>query len=96
MFISGPPERCYLVEWYQPKLLAGSLDDAVAQLDGAATADHGQVRLLMTLAAPTDEVLYSLFAADSADSVSRVCQRAGWPPDRITSRIDARISGPPC
>ncbi len=50
----------------------------------------------MTLAAPTDEVLYSLFTADSADSVSRVCQRAGWPADRITSRIDARITGSPC
>lgn len=95
----GPPERCYLVEWYQSDLLTQPMDDAVAQLDSAAGAERGTtapVQLLATVAAPTDEVLYGLFTADSADTVSRVCQRAGWPADRITARIDARFQGSPC
>lgn len=96
VFSSGPPERCYLVEWYQSALLRGCLDDAVAQFDGAADADATAIRLLLTLAAPTDEVLYGVFTADSPDTVERVCRRAGWPPDRITARIEARIAVPPC
>jgi N-acyl-L-homoserine lactone synthetase len=96
VFSSGPPERCYLVEWYRPALLAQPIDDAVARLDDAASAEDAPVRLLMTMAAVTDEVLYSLFTAESAESVQRVCRRAGWPADRITDRIDARIAGAPC
>ena len=40
--------------------------------------------------------LYGVFTADSPDTVERVCRRAGWPPDRITARIEARIAVPPC
>ncbi len=92
VFSSGPPERCYLVEWYQSALLTGSLDETVVRLGSAADADDAGVHLVLTLAAPSDEVLYSLFTADSVETVNRVCSRAGWPPDRITSRVDARFA----
>ena len=35
VFNSGPPERCYLVEWYQSALLTGPLDE---RLSGSAAA----------------------------------------------------------
>ncbi len=92
VFSSGPPERCYLVEWYQSALLTGPLDETVVRLGSAADAENAGVHLVLTLAAPSDEVLYSLFTADSVETVNRVCSRAGWPPDRITSRVDARFA----
>jgi hypothetical protein len=51
------------------------------------------VRLLMTLAVPTDEVLYGVFAAHSANTVSETCRRAGIPAERLTKAVDARITG---
>ena len=44
--------------------------------------------LLMVLAIPTDDYAFGVFAADSADTVERVCARAGAPPDRISAAVD--------
>ena len=49
------------------------------------------VRLLVTLTVPTDEVVYSLFAARSPDSVLDVYRQAGLPPQRFSSDVGARI-----
>ena len=46
----------------------------------------------MTVAAPSDDVLYSVFAADSADADLLACRHAGWPPDRITADIHTHVN----
>ena len=87
-------QACYLAEWYLPELTEQSVDDIVARLDAAATTvtDEGTpVRLLVTLAVPTDEVLYGVFGADSGDIVSRTCLEAGAPHQRLSDDIGARI-----
>jgi hypothetical protein len=61
-------------------------------------SDEGTpVRLVVTLAVPTDEVLYGVFGAQSPDIVTATCIRAGRPtsatfcprrhPDQRTSTL---------
>jgi hypothetical protein len=86
----------YLAEWYLPELTEQSVDDMVAKLDAAATTvsdDGASVRLLVTLAVPTDEVLYGVFSARSQDIVTATCQRAGVPHQRLSGHVGARIRG---
>jgi hypothetical protein len=85
---------CYLAEWYLPELTEQSVDDIVARLDAAAAimTDEGTpVRLLVTLAVPTDEVLYAVFGAHSRDIVSKTCVQAGAPHQRLSDDIGTRI-----
>jgi hypothetical protein len=87
----------YLAEWYLPELTEQSVDDIVAKLDVAATtlsAEGTPVRLLVTLAVPTDEVLYGVFSAHSPDTVTTTCQRAGVPHQRLTGHVGTRIRPP--
>lgn len=94
MIAPEPLQRCFLAEWYQPAVVNRDIDDVAATLDDTVARHHDQghsIQLLATLAAPTDQVLYGLFAAESADTVAQVCREAGWPADRITSGIQARI-----
>jgi hypothetical protein len=84
----------YLAEWYLPELTEQSVEDLVGRLDAAAAAvtDEGTpVRLLVTLAVPTDEVLYGVFGADSSDIVSRTCHQAGAPHQRLSADVGTRI-----
>lgn len=84
----------YLAEWYLPELTVQSVDDIVAKLDIAATAvsDEGRpVMLLVTLAVPTDEVLYGVFDAKSPEVVTLTCERAGVPHQRLSPHVDTRI-----
>ena len=84
----------YLAEWYLPELTEQSVDDIVAKLDIAAStvSDEGTpVRLIVTLAVPTDEVLYGVFGADSPEIVTATCQRAGFPHQRLSRDVGARI-----
>ncbi|MGH3970300.1 MAG: hypothetical protein ACRDTV_19805 [Mycobacterium sp.] len=85
-----PAGQCFLVEWYQPDSTL-SFDDAISRLTLAAAA--AQVRVLVALAAPSDETLFCVLAADSAEAVIEVCRLAGWHTDRITAGVEARISG---
>jgi hypothetical protein len=88
----------YLAEWYVPELTEQSVDDIVARLDAAATAvtDEGTpVRLLVTLAVPTDEVLYGAFGAHSPDIVTRTCVQAGVPHHRLSGEVGTRIRHEP-
>jgi len=96
MSIEAPRLPCYLVEWYRPALTAAPLGDTAARLEeGAATVSHegASVQLLMTLAVPDDEVLFGVFAADSAHAVSEACRRAGLPAERLSNAVDARVAG---
>ena len=96
MGIEAPHLPCYLVEWYRPQLTAGQVDDTAAKLQECAATLRGEglsVELLMTLGVPTDEVLYSIFAAGSAQTVSETCRRAGVPAERLTKAVDARVVG---
>ena len=96
---AGEDVAHYLAEWYLPELTEQSVDDIVAKLDLAATtaSDEGTpVRLLVTLAVPTDEVLYGVFHAYSPEIVTTTCQRAGFPHQRLSGDVGARIRhGPP-
>jgi hypothetical protein len=88
----------YLAEWYLPELTEQSVDDIVGKLDVAAVtvSDEGTpVRLLVTLAVPTDEVLYGVFGARSPDIVTATCQRAGIPHQRLSAHVGTRIRESP-
>ena len=70
------------------------IDEVVAELTSTAARLRNQghsVRLLVTVNAPTDEVLYSVFTADSADTVAAACRSAGWPVDRIIGGVQTRL-----
>jgi hypothetical protein len=88
----------FLAEWYLPEITEQSVDDVVAKLDLAASAVSGEgtpVRLLVTLAVPTDEVLYGVFGAHSPDIVTATCRRADLPYHRLSGDIGTRIRQAP-
>jgi hypothetical protein len=94
MAVPDRSQRCFLAEWYRPAVVNADIDEVATALGDTVARLHRQghpIRLLATLAASTDQVLYSVFAADSAETVTRACQGAGWPADRITGDIQARI-----
>lgn len=95
MGISDPREPCYLVEWYDPLLTDEGLELAAARLDeciASMNANGSPVRLLMTLSVPTDEVVFGVFTACSAQVVAEACNRAGRPAQRLT--VASRLAGP--
>lgn len=93
--MSGSGESaCYLAEWYLPELSEQSVDDLVSRLDAAAAlaTDEGTpIELLITLAVPSDEVLYGVFGAGSRELVSRTCLAAGVPHQRLSAQVGTRI-----
>jgi hypothetical protein len=92
---AAPPVACYLAEWYRPEVTQQPLDDTVAKLDAVAATmrvEGSPVKLLVTLAVPTDEVIYGVFAACSSDTVVQACLRAGIPLERLSSDVAARIT----
>ncbi|HEX9174686.1 hypothetical protein [Mycobacterium sp.] len=96
MSVRVPSLPCYLVEWYRPEITAVDLDETVARLDASAammSAAGAPVSLMMTLALPTDEVVFCVFSAGSAQFVADACCRAGFPPERLTQADGARIAG---
>jgi hypothetical protein len=89
---------CFLAEWYRPEITSRTIGDIAAVLDTAAATMCGkgiQVRLLMTLAVPADEVLYVMFSAYSADSVVETCALAGIPVERLNSDVLLGSTWPP-
>jgi hypothetical protein len=95
MSIQAPQLPGYLVEWYRSELSAGQLDQTVARLEECAAAmcaEGSPVQLLMTMAVPSDEVLFGVFGAGSAEAVSEVCRRAGIPAERLTKALDTRVA----
>lgn len=66
-----------------------SVDDAAARLALATATDTHQppAALLMALTVPDDKTFFGVFSAATADAVIQICQRAGWPPDRISTDV---------
>jgi hypothetical protein len=92
---AAPQVACYLAEWYRPEITQQPLDDTVAKLDAVAATmrvEGSRVELLVTLAVPTDEVMYGVFAAGSPEIVVQACRRAGIPLERLSSDVAARIT----
>jgi hypothetical protein len=88
----------YLAEWYLPELTDKSVDDVVARVDAAAilvSSEGTPVRLVVTLAVPTDEVLYGVFGAPSGDIVTKTCLQAGVPHQRLSGDVGTRIREKP-
>ena len=86
----------YLAEWYLPEITAESVDDWPSSTPPPPVSSEGTpVQLVVTLAVPTDEVLYGVFGAASSDVVSKTCLQAGVPHQRLSGHIDARIQQPP-
>jgi Protein of unknown function (DUF4242) len=89
----------YLVEWYQPDVTRGAVDDVVARLELAASElreEGTPVHLLVALSVPTDEVFYCLYAAHSEEVVRAACTRAGIPVERLSADVDARFDRELC
>ncbi len=78
----------FLVEWYGPRASVCSIRETAGRLnDGAAsTSARGEpIRLLMAMAVPDDDYAFGVFAAESAETVARVCDDAGAPAQRIST-----------
>lgn len=83
---------CYLVEWYGAELAVEFIDDAFARLHECAASmstDGSHAKLLLTFAVPTDEVIFCVFVASSAEAVGEACDRAGLPAERVTAAVAA-------
>lgn len=91
MFGGGERTGCYLAECYRPAVSGSRLNEAVALLDAAALTIRADVRLLLALNAPSDEVLFGLFIAPSLDSVVQTCERAGLPADRVSGDVQVHL-----
>ena len=73
-------KACYLVEWYREEAWQReSFTSAFAHLSQGAellTEDGLSATVLMTLAVPTDDAIFCVFAATSAEGVTNACSRA--------------------
>src|SRR5437868_955265 len=88
---------CYLAEWYRPGLTDEQLDRTATTLQNCAatmSAEGSPVHLLVTLAVPTDEVIFGVFTAGSVQVLTEMCRRAGIPVQRLSAAIDARTTPP--
>jgi hypothetical protein len=80
--------RCFLVEWYGPAAIAGSVGEAAKRLSsGLESTEGAHVRHLMTVAIPDDDYAFGVFAAESASTLEQVCVDAGARPDRISAAV---------
>lgn len=99
MLAVGTPsslQPCFLVEWYGPES-SDALEDTTARLAegaGSMTAEGSPVQVLMTLAVPTEDVVFAVLAADTAQTVTQMCRRAGLPALRITPAVGTRLTRP--
>ena len=91
----GSERPCFLVEWYRPTL--ADLDDAADALCrcvASISTEGSPVQLLMTLVVPTDDVVFGIFGAESADLVAQACQQAGVPAQRLSAALDVTSPRP--
>ncbi len=85
---SNPNVGTYLVERYWPGITQELLAAAIArgELEASGpTQVGGRVRRLGSVLLASDEVVFCLFTADSADAVAEVNDRARFPYDRIVA-----------
>jgi hypothetical protein len=80
----------FLVEWYGPHASTASVDETAGRLNDGAASISGpgsQIRLLMVLAVPAEDYVFGVFAAESAETVARVCVDADVPAARISAAV---------
>lgn len=80
----------FLVEWYGPRAPTRSIDETADRINDGATSTSAlgaQIRLLMAMAVPADDYAFGVFAAESAETVARVCADAGAPAERISAAV---------
>jgi hypothetical protein len=81
------PGGYYLAEWYRAELTEPATDHVVARLvpgSELAAADGTVATVVVSLAVPSDGVIFCVFAAESHDAVARACAHEGIPTERIT------------
>jgi hypothetical protein len=88
---------CFLAEWHRSAFSDPAITKFVRLLT-SCTADVAEittpVRLMMVLSVAADARVYGVFEADTAETVLRVCTRAGALPQRVTPGVDARFTEP--
>jgi hypothetical protein len=92
---STPRLSYYLVEWYPTELSEEILDRTLARLHQSAESmseSGSSAKVLMTLAVPTDEVIFCVFMASSSEIVAQACDRAGLPAERVTAAMAASVA----
>lgn len=85
---------CFLAQWHRSTFSGASTTKFVALLQSCTDGINSSVtpiRLIVVLCVAADTAVYSVFEADSAETVLRVCTRAGALPQRLTPDVDARI-----
>lgn len=83
-----------LAEWYLPDLTEELIDAFVARIESVAgrmRAEGTDIHLLLTVAVPSDEVLYGVFDGCEPGLVERMCEQAGLAPQRLSSKVGTRI-----
>jgi muconolactone delta-isomerase len=92
----GQGTRYFLAEWYRGELDQDEIDRIAATLDESSqsvSASGASVRRVMTMAVPAGEWMFGIFEADSADTVERVCRRAGMEPQQLNPAVEDRVRG---
>ncbi|MFS0895822.1 hypothetical protein [Mycolicibacterium litorale] len=85
---------CYLVEWYHSGLTGDVLGDIASRLGESAeelSHNQSQVHLVTMVAVPADEVVFGVFTAVSKSAVTRTCDRAGIPAQRVTTATEVEF-----
>lgn len=63
-----------------------AIEDFASRLAAVSTEDS-PMQLLMTVAVPTDEVVFGVVTSVSAQRVEHICQQAGIPAQRVTDAV---------
>jgi hypothetical protein len=95
---SGGASSRYLVEWYTPHLRDSAINDIAQGLQRSLAAlptEHVRPELLYAVEVPQDGYAFGVFSADSADLVTRACQQAGLPADRVTAAVEVPLKAMP-
>jgi hypothetical protein len=85
----------YLAEWYTPHLRGRTITDIARRLQeslASMPAESSRPELLYAVEIPQDAYAFGLFAAESADLVTRACEQARLPADRITAAVEALLT----
>lgn len=89
---SAPCVSCYLVEWYRDGLPQDAIDESFAMLSqgaGLLSDDGSRAEVVLMLSVPTDDLIFCVFSAASAEVVLAACARAGIPAERVTPAMVA-------
>jgi hypothetical protein len=84
----------FLAEGYLPSVTADGLalaGNMAAAASSRLASKSGQVRYVAAVFLPADQACLMIFEAVAAGDVTRACQRAGLPCERVTAAV---VAGP--